>query len=68
MHSGENLVVTEGTAGEKTANSVSQSIEGEGRNAEKSLRNDQQFFDEDAQLHLLPQIGNSEGCRRHQYN
>lgn len=38
----------------KASDFVGQSIKGKVRNAEESLRNDQQLFGEDAQLHFLP--------------
>ena len=50
----------EGAAGEKAANSVCQSIKAEGRNAKEALRDDQEPFGENAQLHLLSQIGGGE--------
>ena len=59
----------EGAAGEQASNSVCQSIKAEGRNAEEALRDDQELFGEDAQLHLLPQIGCSKVSRgRHQHD
>src|ERR1017187_2626741 len=46
---------TEGALGENSSDSIGQRIEPERRNAKEALRDNQQLFAQDAQLHLLPE-------------
>ena len=56
-------------AGQKALHCVGQSVRAEGRNAEESLRDDEQLLGVNAQFHLLSQIGGSQGSRRgHQHD
>jgi hypothetical protein len=55
--------------GEDVLDSIGQRVESEWWNAEKALRDNQQFLAKDAEFHLLPQEGRREvRRRRHQHD
>ena len=54
----------ESASGQQAANPVRQSVEAERWNAEKALPDDEQFFGENAQPHLLSEESGGEVSRR----